>query len=357
MDYNFYPVFGMPYYPKYATWEMTLRCNMNCLHCGSRAGKPRENELTESECLDIADQLIKLGNEHITLIGGEIFLVPHWYKVARKFADASIDVNIITNGFNVGERQISELKQSGIKDVGLSIDGMKENHDIIRNRSGSFDSAINTIRKLKSENFNVGVTTTIFDLNFNDLEEMYQLFKSLKISVWQFQIAAPMGRCADNKEYLLNPNKVPLITKFIYEKRKLSEAPVLLASDNVGYYDCHDINIRSPRLNEPSSFNGCVAGLFNIGIDSVGNVKGCESLYDEKFIEGNLRKETLDTIWNKKGAFSYNRDFKFDMLHGKCKGCDKGYICAGGCRQLSYFSSEDKYFYNNMYCSYKNFKE
>ncbi len=92
-DY-FYPVFGSNYYPKYATWEMTLRCNMNCLHCGSKAGKPRENELTESECLNIADQLIRMGNEHITLIGGEIFLVPHWYKVAKRFADAKVNVNI-----------------------------------------------------------------------------------------------------------------------------------------------------------------------------------------------------------------------------------------------------------------------
>lgn len=354
MSDNFYPVFGTPYYPKYATWEMTLRCNMNCLHCGSRAGKPRENELSESECLNIADQLIKMGNEHITLIGGEIFLVPHWYKVARRFADAGVDVNIITNGFNVGEPQISELKKSGVKDVGLSIDGMKKNHDIIRNRQSSFDRAIDTIKKLKSEKFNVGVATTILDLNFNDLEEMYILFKNLQISIWQFQIAAPMGRCADNKEYLLDPAKVPLITKFIYEKRKCPDGPVLLACDNIGYYDCYDVNIRSAYLDKPSYFTGCAAGLFNVGIDSVGNVKGCESLYSEEFIEGNLRKEPLESIWNKEGAFSYNRDFKFDMLYGKCKGCDKGYICAGGCRQLSYFSSEDKHFYNNIYCSYPN---
>lgn len=326
---------------------------MNCLHCGSRAGRSRANELSESECMNIAEQLIKMGNEHITLIGGEIFLVPHWYKVAKKFADSGVDVNIITNGFSVGDRQIAELKQSGIKDVGVSIDGMKHNHDVIRNRDGSFDSAINTIKRLKCEKFNVGVATTILDLNFDDLEPMYQFFKNLGIIIWQLQIAAPMGRCADNKKFLLDPKKVPLITKFIYEKRRFSNGPILIAGDNVGYYDCHDVNIRSPRLDEPSHFPGCVAGLFNIGIDSVGNVKGCESLYDEKFIEGNLRSESLESIWNKKGAFSYNRDFKFDMLSGKCKGCDKGYICAGGCRQLSYFSSDDNHFYDNVYCSYE----
>jgi len=354
-DY-FYPVFGSNYYPKYATWEMTLRCNMNCLHCGSKAGKPRENELTESECLDIADQLIRMGNEHITLIGGEIFLVPHWYKVAKRFADAKVDVNIITNGFNVGEPQISELKKSGIKDVGISIDGMKKNHDIIRNRAGAFDEAIKAIKLIQGNGFFVGVATTILDINFDDLEEMYQLLKSLRIRVWQFQIAAPMGRCAEHRNALLNPNKMDSIIKFIYEKRKLSGEPILLASDNIGYYDCHDVNIRSPYLNEPSYFTGCAAGLFNIGIDSVGNVKGCESLYSDEFIEGNLRNESLENIWNKENAFAYNRQFKFNMLRGKCKNCDKGYICAGGCRQLSYFSSNDGKFYDNIYCNYKSNK-
>ncbi len=85
---------------------------------------------------------------------------------------------------------------------------------------------------------------------------MYQLFKDLKIGIWQLQIAAPMGRCSDNRKHLLNSNKVPLITKFIYDKRKLKDGPILLAGDNIGYYDCHDIDIRSPNLDEPSCFTG-----------------------------------------------------------------------------------------------------
>lgn len=133
------------------------------------------------------------------------------------------------------------------------------------------------------------------------------------------------------------PEEVPLITKFVYEKRKIPGDPILIVSDNIGYYDCHDINIRSVDLSKPSYFAGCMAGLFNVGIDSVGNVRRCESLYDQKFVEGNLREETLEAIWNRTNVFSYNRKFEFDMLHGRCKGCDKGCICAGGCRHMSYF--------------------
>ena len=30
--------------PYQVVWELTLACNMNCRHCGSRAGKPRPDE-------------------------------------------------------------------------------------------------------------------------------------------------------------------------------------------------------------------------------------------------------------------------------------------------------------------------
>lgn len=333
---------------------MTLLCNMKCLHCGSRAGKSRSNELSKSECLNIADQLIEMGNEHITLIGGEIFLVPHWQKIARRFVSAGVDVNIITNGYNIGTQQLEDLKESGIKDVGISIDGLQETHDFIRNRKDSFKNAINTIQKLKKEGFRIGVVTTILDINVEDLEKLYQILKSLGVYLWQLQVASPMGRCENKKSYLLAPNKIPMIIKFICKKRALKSEPILIAADNIGYYNDCDINIRSSKLGKTSYFTGCVAGLFNIGIDSVGNVRGCQSLYSEKFIEGNLREKTLYEIWHKKDAFSYNRNFKFNMLDGKCKGCDKGYICAGGCRQISYFSSGKENFYNNIYCSYKN---
>ncbi len=82
----------------------------------------------------------------------------------------------ITNGFNVRDRQILELKRSGIKNVGISIDGMQKNHDIIRNRTGAFDEAIKAIKLIQENGFLVGVTTTILDINFDDLEDRSVMF-------------------------------------------------------------------------------------------------------------------------------------------------------------------------------------
>ena len=51
------------YVPEACVWELTLRCNMRCIHCGSSAGKSRENELTIDECLKVADDLLDLIGE------------------------------------------------------------------------------------------------------------------------------------------------------------------------------------------------------------------------------------------------------------------------------------------------------
>ena len=60
--------------PLSVAWELTLACNMNCMHCGSSAGQTRPNELTTKEALDLCDQLNELNAKFINLTGGEPIL-------------------------------------------------------------------------------------------------------------------------------------------------------------------------------------------------------------------------------------------------------------------------------------------
>src|SRR5215218_715030 len=45
------------YEPLLAVWEVTLRCDLACRHCGSRAGRARPDELSTEECVDLVRQL------------------------------------------------------------------------------------------------------------------------------------------------------------------------------------------------------------------------------------------------------------------------------------------------------------
>ncbi|MBR4769064.1 MAG: SPASM domain-containing protein, partial [Lachnospiraceae bacterium] len=152
------------------------------------------------------------------------------------------------------------------------------------------------------------------------------------IFAWQLQACSPMGNAANyGIDYRFSFREV---IDFVEAYRK--KAPFALGvADNIGYYTETEGSLRGSENG--FRFTGCRAGLTSVGIDSVGNVRGCESMYDERFNEGNLRERTLKDIWEDPDSFRFNRNFTRDMLTGKCASCDKGSVCAGGCRSYNYF--------------------
>jgi len=336
------------YRPEFCAWELTLNCNMKCKHCGSKAGKARKNELTVDECLNVAKQLVDIGCEQVTFIGGEVFLYKGWEKIARNLSESGLYVNIITNAFLLGDEQLAQIKYAKLANVGISLDGMKDNHNNIRNVNTSFEKVIQAFDVFQKEEIPVAVVTSLVDNNFVDLWSIYELLVEKNIKLWQIQIVTPMGNMADKKGLILDPIKVPLITKFIKEKRDEQKIGIY-AGDNIGYFDGNELYLRGQQ-GTTCEWSGCQAGLRVVGIDSIGNVKGCESLYSDEFIEGNLREKSLSEIWYKGGNFAYNRDFNISMLTGNCKDCDKGAICRGGCRGSCYFTTDSKF--ENLYCCY-----
>lgn len=331
---------------KTCVWELTLQCNMNCIHCGSSAGSPRANELTLEECLRVADDLIKLECRLVSLIGGEVFLFKGWDKIAAKLSENGVLVNIITNGYFLEETQINQIKNANLVNVAVSIDGMEENHDRIRNRKGSFRNALITLDKLHSHNISTAAITSLLDFNFYDLEPLHQVLSGKNVKVWQLQMANPMGNLSGIKDILLKEDKIPEITDFIRQKRgKMA----VYAADDIGYFDENEPYIRGiPGVF--CSWNGCQAGISAIGIGSDGSIKGCESLYADEFIEGNVRNEPLIRIWEDESRFAYNRTFQVSNLEGRCKDCEKGERCRGGCRGICYFINGR--LYDNPYCRY-----
>lgn len=330
-------------------WELTLRCNMNCMHCGSVAGIAREKELTLDECFRVADELLNLGCEELTFIGGEVFLYKGWEEIARYLSEKGVIVNIMSNGYRIGENEINQVKHARLSNVGISIDGMEENHNRIRGKRDSFAQIRKAFDLLNQERIPIGVVTCLLDFNYSDLDELYVFLLSHNVQLWQLQLVNPMGNMADKRDLIINPDKIPSVTDFVREKNK-DRRMVVYAADSIGYYDDNEAYIRGRRA--PFCYwVGCQAGITSIFIDSVGNVKGCGALYSEVFIEGNIRQTPLTEIWNAKEKFGYNRRFDTTLLTGKCKDCDVGDVCRGGCRASNYFAANS--LYESAFCCRK----
>ncbi len=322
----------MNYQMKSCVWEITLACCFSCKYCGSSGGKAREHELTTEECLSVADQLAELGCRRVSMIGGEVFMRRDWDAIVKRLTRQGVSTSIITNGFLFSNDLIAQLKEAGVESVAVSLDGPRKIHDKYR-QEGSFDRAEQAIRRLSESGIPVAVISTLNRENAEYLESFYQYLRQWPLYAWQIQACSPMGNAANGGiDYRFDFNRV-----IAFVRANMRTAPFMLGiADNIGYYTEGEGSLRG-NLSGRAYFTGCRAGLTAIGIDSVGNVRGCESMYDDRFNEGNLRQRSLREIWEDPDAFAYNRQFKPELLTGKCKDCNHGAYCAGGCRSYNYF--------------------
>jgi len=343
--------------PKYCVWEITFKCNMRCLHCASylNDGWTRGEELSLPEALKVCEELHELGCESVVLSGGEALLRKDWEQIARHLVKLGIQVSMISNGFIIDQTVAKRIKASGLFRVGLSLDGMETTHNHIRDNPHAFRKVLEAVTYLKKEGLLANFVTHVNHMNLTELPDMEGLAESLHIDVWRLQLSSPLGRMTEHRELILEPEDLPKLADFIVAAKERERVSISVG-DNIGYYSRHEPVLRDTPYKDGWNFwCGCSAGCLNIGIESNGNVKGCLSLQADRFVEGNLREESLKQIWEKKGNFAYTRNFKVEDLHGYCKGCGYGEICRGGCVFMSYSTTGSTH--NNPYCLYRVMKE
>ncbi|MDD5512170.1 MAG: radical SAM protein [Candidatus Omnitrophica bacterium] len=336
-------------YPQSVVWEVTLACNMRCLHCGSSASplRKRPDELSTKEALNLIVDFKELGVERVCFSGGEPFLRTDWEKLAVCLARLGMRPGFISNGFLIDRnlaQKLSKLRKYGLV-VSLSVDGDEKTHDLIRQTKGSFQKSMQALDLLCAEGVATSVITSVHKINLPVLPNISKEIFKYNIGAWQLQLAVPWGRMAENKEALLSPADYLELVDFFLQQRKLHKNRVCVP-DNIGYFTKAEKECR-PDL----PWKGCQAGMMIMGITSNGGVTGCLSLQEERFIEGNVRERSLKDIWFDPELFSYNRKFKITDLKGFCRRCEHGADCRGGCKSTAYGFSGC--LFESYYCLYR----
>ncbi len=315
--------------------ELTLACNLRCRHCGSRAGRARDDELTTAEMKGLFKQLVGIGCKRVTLSGGEPTAREDWPDLIEGAARAGLTVSMITNaiGFDVDAARLA--KKMGLTTVGLSVDGIGRTHDVVRGRIGHFQQLTEAIKAVREAGLSFTLITTINRLNLGELEKLHAFARKQGAFSWQVQPVANMGNMVDNPE--LGLKGTDLIDVESRLARLINQHQQRVAVCNsLGYFGRNEKVLR--KSSRTVCFKGCAAGMRTLGIESNGNVKGCLSIlagYNEEgcnYVEGNIRDEPLEQIWHRDGAFAYNRQWSLDDLGGFCRECRYAERCRGGCR-------------------------
>ena len=338
--------------PVHVVWEITLACNLKCQHCGSRAGKPRHDELTTQECLDVVDQLAKLGTREITLIGGEAFLRRDWIEIIKAIRNHHIYCAIQTGALNFTQGKFEEAIGAGLQGIGVSLDGLPELHDRLRGVPGAYQMAIDTLRRAKDAGLNRSVNTQIGPETIPMLSQLMDQIIDAGAQQWQIQLTVAMGNAVDNDHIILQPYQLlelmPILAR-LYDKA-FERGLTMVAGNNIGYFGPYEHKFRSIG-NSTSHYDGCTAGQTAIGLEADGTVKGCPSLPTVGYAGGNIRDLSLEDIWNTSEEIHFGRLRSIDDLWGFCRTCYYADVCRGGCTWTSHSLLGKPG--NNPYCHYR----
>ena len=316
--------------PVHVVWELTLACNLKCVHCGSRASQARPAELKTEECLDVIGQLAKLGTREVSLIGGEAFIRADWLTIVRAIREHGMDCTMQTGGYKLSSTAIDRAIDAGLQGLGVSLDGLEGVHDRLRGVSGSYHEALRVLEDCRERSLPTSANTQITTHVISQLRELSGVLAERQVRSWQVQLTVAMGNAVDHDSILLQPYELaelmPLLAE-LYDSG-LDHGLILVPGNNVGYFGPF------AGLWEESGrdrYDGCTAGRNVMGLEADGTVKGCPSLPRGRYGAGNVRETSLQELWSEHSALHFNRAHEVDALWGFCGTCRHAVTCRGGC--------------------------
>lgn len=303
--------------------ETTLRCNLSCKHCGLSCGESlRGKEISaatiKKALKNIADSM-DAKKIFIGFTGGEPLLRGDIFEIAKYINELGFSWGLVTNGLLVNEENIQMMKESGMSTVAVSLDGLEENHNWIRNNPKSFDKATDALRLFKKANFlnTVEAITSVSPRTLKELDKIYELVLSLGLDQWRIMPIAPVGRAGkDDLNLCLSPEEMIYVLEYIKNKRKQKKIKVTF----------NEMWFCGPEYEYDIRGHGffCPAGVHSLAILSNGDISGCPLV--EGLVEGNIAKDNVVELWDKK--FKKYRDISWKKV-GKCKECDWFELCNG----------------------------
>lgn len=305
----------------YIFWECTLRCNLNCLHCGSDCRADSfVRDMPAEDFLKAIDQIISITNPNKTMIvftGGEPLLRNDLESVGMKLYQKGFPWGIVTNGMALNQKRLNSLMNAGLRAITISLDGLEESHNWLRGNVQSYFRAVNAIKLLpKTKNLVYDVVSCINRKNFHELAQMRNLLINIGIKEWRIFTIFPVGRAKENPQLQLEPREFNGLFEFIKETRK--DKKIRLNYGCEGFLGNYEKEVRDNLFH-------CQAGI-NVGsILADGSISACPNLRSN-FIQGNIYKDNFATVWQTKYEIFRNRSW---TKTGICAECDFYQDCEG----------------------------
>ena len=318
--------------PVYVVWEITLACNLKCIHCGSRAGHRRARELSTDECIDVVRQLAELGTREISIIGGEAFVRKDWLTLVRAIRDHGMRLHDADRRLQAVARDDRGRGRSRpARAWACRSTACKPLHDRLRGVAGSYREALRVLERLpRASAWSPASTRRSPRRSCPSLPQLMDVIIDAGAKYWQIQLTVAMGNAVDHDDILLQPYELATLMPLLADlhRRGRERDLLLLPGNNIGYFGPYEALWRGP---DRGYYGGCPAGQNAIGLEADGTLKGCPSLATERYGAGDVRDTPIAELWANHPALQFNRNRGTEDLWGFCRDCYYADVCRGGC--------------------------
>jgi len=253
----------------------------------------------------------------VVLTGGEPLLRNDIDFCGREIRARGVRWGMVTNGYLYDEKKHISLLNAGLGALTISLDGLENTHNWLRNKSDSFSKVDRAIElAANSSRLNFDVVTCVNSRNMHELPALYDYLMQKKVKAWRLFTIVPIGRAKDNPELFLTDLQLKEMMDFISKKRKLKMMDVKFSCE--GYVGSYESTVRDQPFF-------CRAGI-NIGSVLIdGSISACPNI-DRSFTQGNIYRDNFAEIWETKYQVFRDRNW---TKRGQCAECADYIDCQG----------------------------
>lgn len=301
-------------------WECTLRCNLNCLHCGSdcRTTSDMQDMPLGDFVVVLEDVRSKMDPSKILVVttGGEPLFRKDICDCGRAIRERGFHWGMVSNGMLLDNKMCIRLMDAGLETIAISLDGFEDAHNWLRGNNSSFAMAERAIKILVNKKITWDVITCVNQKNIDYLDSFKQYLIDIGVQNWRVFTIVPMGRAVTNGELQLNEEQFRHLMEFIVKVRK--EGKIHLSYGCEGFLGEYEWKVRDyPYF--------CQAGINVASVLADGSISGCLSIRSH-YHQGNIYRDRFTDVWNKKFELYRNREW---MKTYQCGTCDMWIYCQG----------------------------
>lgn len=158
--------------PLLVSWQLTRDCDLACLHCctASAPGKRLADELSASEAMRLAEDLLGTGVPYVMLCGGEPLVVAHWLDLAERLGAGGVQLKIETNGQRLDPTHLERLARLPVRSIQVSLDADTQETYARQRPGGSLARVHAACRWVREAGLPLEVTFAPTRLNIDEAE-------------------------------------------------------------------------------------------------------------------------------------------------------------------------------------------